>query len=195
MGKRWLNLILRRKLASHYHSCLGTEPPWAAFLTWQQASVSNFTPAEACSQPCVQSYLRGEGPAKQKGQPGSLAGVTARLCEGRDGQGVSFLAGRASLAWACFLQLHDLGQKGTTGPQQLLCRETKDTVAGSACPLLPHPFFPPASPSACSPANLFCLGVFMISHMYKLTVNSGQFGQFSSCLVCLPPAIPRNSIR
>lgn len=74
--------LKKKILASHYHSCLGTEPPWATFLTWQHASISNFTPAEACSQHCARSYLQGEEAAKQKGQPGLLAGVTGRLCEG-----------------------------------------------------------------------------------------------------------------
>lgn len=96
-GKRWLKKK-KKKLASHYHSCLGTEPPWAKFLTWQYASISNFTPAEGCSQPCAQSYLQGEEPAKQKGQPGHLAGVIGRrLCEVAEWAGVSLLAVGAPL--------------------------------------------------------------------------------------------------
>lgn len=76
-----LKKIKKTKLTSHCRSCLGTEPPWATFLTWQHSSISNFTPAEACSQPWAQSYLQGEEPAKQKRQPGHLAGVIGRLCE------------------------------------------------------------------------------------------------------------------
>lgn len=59
--------LKKKNLASHYHSCWGTEPPWATSLTWQRPRISNFTPANACSQPCAHSSLQEEEPAKQKG--------------------------------------------------------------------------------------------------------------------------------
>lgn len=151
---------------------MGTEPPWAKFLTWQYTSISNFIPAEGCSQPCAQSYLQGEEPAKQKGQPGCLAGVIGRrLCEVSEWAGCLLpCSGSTPALLPCS------GSSPALGFSYMLLDKRaqmghSNCFAGEQMKLwLPV--------SVCSPADLFYLGISVISHMCKLTVDSEHYGQF-----------------